>query len=472
MCPRCLMSAAFEPEATTSSGDQPTMAITDPPASAPTRTVGYFGDYELLHEIARGGMGVVYKARQTSLGRVVALKMNLTGRLASAEEAQRFRTEAEAAAQLDHPGIVPIYEIGEHDGQCYFSMALVEGPSLSAELERGPWAPRRAAQLLADVAETIGYAHKRGVVHRDLKPGNILLDRDGRPRVTDFGLAKLLDSDSQLTHTGQALGTPSYMAPEQAAAQSEAIGPKTDVYALGAVLYCMLTGRPPFQGPTAYATIAALLQDEPPPPQQLRPEIADDLQTICLKCLEKSPEQRYGSAQELADDLRRFLSDEPIHARPMSWWARWRKWRYYIQTNRMVRLRSTSTIAGWPWIDVAIGPDRDRGELYGHARGVVAYGDRATGIIAFGGHARGLVALGNVAIGGFAFGAVSCGLVSIGALSVGWLASGGVAVGYGAFGGLAVGYYSFAAFAFGPHALGIGRESREAMEFFTGWLRD
>ncbi len=232
-----------------------------------------FGDYELLAEIARGGMGVVYKARQTRLNRTVAVKMILAGELADQDDVRRFLSEAEAAAGLDHPGIVPVYESGEINGQHFFSMGFVDGQSLAALLTQGPLPPRQAAELLAQVADAVDYAHERGVIHRDLKPGNILLDQEGHPRVTDFGLAKRVAGDSNLTRTGQALGTPSYMPPEQASGKLDAIRPAADIYALGAVLYATITGRPPFQAATALDTILQVLEQEPVAPRQLNADV-------------------------------------------------------------------------------------------------------------------------------------------------------------------------------------------------------
>jgi len=293
-----------------------------PPGSTQTEAsspmhVRYFGDYEIIREIARGGMGVVFQATQVSLNRPVALKMILAGQLANDTDVKRFYTEAEAAANLDHPGIVPIYEVGQHQGQHYFSMGFVEGQSLSQRLAEGPLPPGYAAELMKKVAESIEYAHQHGVIHRDLKPANILLDSKGNPRVTDFGLAKKREVDSGLTGSGQIMGTPSYMPPEQAGGGRGEVGPAADVYALGATLYCLITGRPPFQAATPMDTVIQVISDEPVPPRRLNPAVDRDIDTICLRCLEKEPTKRYASAAALAEELARFLAGEPILARPV-----------------------------------------------------------------------------------------------------------------------------------------------------------
>jgi tetratricopeptide (TPR) repeat protein len=277
--------------------------------------IRYFGDYEIRKELGRGGMGVVYEARQVSLNRPVALKMVKAGLLAGDDELRRFRNEAEAVALLDHPGIVPVYEVGEHNGQQYFSMKLVSGGSLMPLLARYKDDPKGAARLVALAAEAVAHAHARGILHRDLKPANILVDAEGRPHVTDFGLAKKVEADVEFTLSGAILGSPPYMSPEQAAGRRGSITTATDVYGLGAVLYALLTGTAPFGGDSAAETIDAVRNRAPEPPTRLNERVPRDLETICLKCLEKDPRRRYGTAQALADDLYAWLESRPIAAR-------------------------------------------------------------------------------------------------------------------------------------------------------------
>src|SRR2546427_4325944 len=285
-----------------------------------------FGDYELLEEIGRGGQGVVYRARQKSLNRIVALKAIGLAHWATEAHVKRFRLEAEAAASLNHPCIVPIYEVGERDGACYFSMGLVEGGQLDAILKREPMPIRRAVELIVKLARTVHYAHEHDILHRDIKPGNILLDAKGEPHLTDFGLARLLESESTITHTLEVLGTPSYMAPEQAAGNNAGLSSATDVYGLGAVFYQLLTGHPPFAGGTTFETFRLVLDTEPRQPRLWNPKVDRDLSTICLKCLEKDPQRRYSSALALAEDPERWLRHEPIRARHTGVFTRGRKW--------------------------------------------------------------------------------------------------------------------------------------------------
>src|SRR6266511_4033370 len=313
------------------------------------KILGELGDYELLEEIGRGGQGVVFRARQKSLNRTVALKVIGLGQWATQAHLKRFRLEAEAAASLDHPCIVPIYEVGERDGQCYFSMKFVEGGQLDEVVKHTPLSIRQAMELIAKVARTVHYAHEHGILHRDIKPGNILLDAKGEPQLTDFGLARLVESESTVTRTLEVLGTPSYMAPEQAAGNSAKLTSATDVYGLGAVLYQLLTGHPPFAGGTTYETIKLLLETEPRPPRLWNPKIDRDLSTICLKCLEKDPQRRYSSALALAEDLERWLRHEPISARRTGLVTRSRKW---VQRNPTSALLAASLVAlaaaaGW-----------------------------------------------------------------------------------------------------------------------------
>src|SRR4026209_2889628 len=326
-CPGCLLESGLRLLASEDE-DAPTVAPKQQRTTSErlVEILGELGDYELLEEVGRGGQGVVFRARQKSLNRTVALKVISLGQWASTAHLKRFRREAEAAASLDHPSIVPIYEVGEREGACYFSMKFVEGGQLDEVVRRAPISIRQAAELIAKVARTVHYAHQHGILHRDIKPGNILLDAKGEPHLTDFGLARLVETESSMTRTLDVLGTPSYMAPEQATGNNAAVSSVTDVYGLGAVLYQLLTGQPPFAGGATYETIKLLLDTEPKQPRLLNPKIDRDLSTICLKCLEKDPQRRYSSALALAEDLERWLNYEPIAARRAGIFTRGRKW--------------------------------------------------------------------------------------------------------------------------------------------------
>jgi serine/threonine-protein kinase len=323
-----------------------------PPSTPPGKPPRRFGDYELLEEVGRGGMGVVWKAKQLSLGRVVALKMILAGQLASADAIDRFHNEARAAARLQHPNIVAIHEIGSDAGLHFFTMDLVEGQTLARMIRDNPLPPDRAARYMEIVARAIHHAHNNGVLHRDLKPSNVLIDHNDQPRVTDFGLARQVESDRQLTGTGQVLGTPSYMAPEQATGQRGNVGRASDVYSLGAVLYELLTGRPPFRAATAFDTLVLVVSAEPVGPRQLNPGIPRDLETVCLKCLQKDGRRRYASAADLADDLARFLRREPVRARPVGQLTRAWRWCRRNPVVASLVLLLVGVVAGLAWATI------------------------------------------------------------------------------------------------------------------------
>jgi TolB-like protein/predicted Ser/Thr protein kinase/Tfp pilus assembly protein PilF len=306
--------------------DDAARASNDKTATQPAKILEDFGDYRLLEEIGRGGQGVVYRAHQKSLNRTVALKVIGLGPWTTEAHLKRFRREAEAAASLEHPGIIPIYEVGEREGSCYFSMKFVEGGQLDDVMRRESLSMRQTAELIAKVARTVHYAHEQGILHRDIKPGNILLDAKGNPLLTDFGLAGLIEAESTITGTLEVMGTPSYMAPEQAGGEHARVSKATDVYGLGAVLYELLTGHPPFAGGTSYQTIRLLLDTEPRQPRLWNPKIDRELSTICLKCLEKDPKRRYSSALALAEDLERWLGHEPIQAKRCGFFMRAGKW--------------------------------------------------------------------------------------------------------------------------------------------------
>ena len=340
LCPACLLAAGLE----ALSPDRAD-AVED---AAPG--VRRFGDYILIEEIDRGGMGVVHKARQISLDRIVALKMILGGTLAGSDHIERFRDEAQAAATLRHPNIVAIHEVGEHQGQLYFTMDYIEGKNLAQVISEMGFQNtdfRRSARWIKAVADAVHHAHQHGVLHRDIKPANILIDQDDQPHITDFGLAKRFTvvpsadptgpasaalhsprptRHSELTLSGQVLGSPSYLSPEQAEGRRSAVGVASDVYSIGAVLYHLLTGRPPFQGETFTALLRQVIEIDPVPPRRLNPSIPRDLETICLACLEKEPSRRYAGARQLGDELGRFLANEPIRARPIGRSERTWRW--------------------------------------------------------------------------------------------------------------------------------------------------
>jgi WD40 repeat protein len=384
LCPACLMAFAMEaepdgpsPEAGVVSAQlessrpraetRPDETIPHKPSTSastagrehpaepdgPLGMVHYFGDYELVDELARGGMGVVYEARQISLDRSVALKMILAGRFAGPAEVGRFHIEAQAAANLDHPHIVPIYEVGEHQGQHYYTMRLIRGGSVAERVASLVTDPRAAALMMAAVARAVQYAHQRGILHRDLKPANILIDEQGRPHVADFGLAKRLGGDAELTQSGAVLGTPGYMAPEQVERRRGAVTTATDVYGLGAVLYAALTGRAPFQGATVLEVLEQVKGREPEPPRRINPRVECDLETICLKCLSKDPQGRYNSAAAMADDLERWLAGQPIQARPVPAWERTIKW--VRRHPAIAALVAVSGVAAMALVGVSVG---------------------------------------------------------------------------------------------------------------------
>lgn len=390
LCPRCLLGQAATPPGAVESGLAPRWTASNASEStpAPLRSVlHHFGDYELIEEIARGGMGVVYRARQISLDRIVAVKMLQFGRLAAGDVLKRFRQEAEAIASLRHPNIVPIHEFGEHDGQPYFSMDLIEGGDLGVLVRDRALAGRHAAGLLRTIAEAVSYSHEHGILHRDLKPTNILLDGDGQPHLTDFGLAKFFElrrdesstSDTgrgetsngrDWTATGQVVGTPSYMSPEQAGGRRSAVGVVSDVYSLGAVLYFLVTGRAPFPADTLEEFLRLVHEAEPVSPRRLNVRLGPDLESICLKCLEKDPDRRYASARALGEDLDRFLRGEPIRARPLG--PSGKVWRW---CRRKPALAASLVAIGLLLLTVAVGStvaavrlDRARGKAVADER--------------------------------------------------------------------------------------------------------
>jgi eukaryotic-like serine/threonine-protein kinase len=334
----------------------PTWLGTESPTPAqsgsPANDSGVFGKYELLGEVGRGGMGVVYKARQRDLNRIVALKMILASQWASPEEIRRFQAEAQAAARLRHRNIVGIHEIGEESGRHFFAMDFVEGDSLARILTRGPLAAEQATRWMVSIAQAVQHLHAQGIIHRDLKPSNVIIDSDGEPIVMDFGLAKVFDSDHGATRSGAILGTPSYMSPEQAAGRNSLISARSDVYSLGAMLYEMLSGRPPFREETPLDTLVQVIEGEPTLLRRLVSTIPRELELICFKCLEKDPARRYATADELAADLTRFLQDEPVNADFGGWYQSTQRW-VRRQPNLVLHLTALAVAIGlshlWYW---------------------------------------------------------------------------------------------------------------------------
>ena len=339
----------------------PSQARPSPPARLPR----FLGEYELLEEIARAGMGIVYRARQDKLNRLVAVKLIKSGSMADANELLRFRREAEAMADLEHPHIIPIYEIGQEDDQPYFSMKLIAGGNLGRHIPRLKDDPRTVAAVMAKVARAVHYAHQRTILHRDIKPSNILLAEHDEPYVTDFGLAKRLGpgGDTMETVTGAVMGTPAYMPPEQARGGTKSVTTAADVYSLGATLYEALTGRPPFIGDSAGEILRQVLDQEPAPPGSIQPGLDRDLETICLKCLEKEPARRYGSAEALAEDLESWLQGMPIKARPVPAWEKAVKWvrrrKALAALIALVPATLLGLIGGGIWFTLQLWRERD-----------------------------------------------------------------------------------------------------------------
>src|SRR5437773_2320091 len=338
LCPACVLETGLGPVA-----DESVAGVVD--SGSPAEVLMDFGDYELLEELGRGGQGVVYRSRQKSLNRTVSLKVIGLGQWATQAHLKRFRREAESAANLDHPCIVPIYEVGEREGSCYFSMKFIDGGQLDEVAKRTPISTRNAAELIAKMARTVHYAHKHHILHRDIKPGNIVLDAKGEPHLTDFGLARLVETESTVTRTLEVLGTPSYMAPEQAAGKNTQLTSSTDVYGLRAVFYQLLTGHPPFAGGTTYETVRLVLEAEPRQPRLWNPKIDRELSTICLKCLEKDSTRRYSSALALAEDLEHWLKHEPIQARRIGVFTRGKKWVWRNPTTAVLMASLVALVA-------------------------------------------------------------------------------------------------------------------------------
>ena len=357
------LEATLAPESTHDDATLPPNASSAQPGT-PLRSKERIGAYELIEEIARGGMGVVFKAKHSKLNRIAAVKMILGGGFSSEADVRRFQIEAEAAAKLDHPGIVPVYDIGEHEGQPFFAMKFIDGGSLAEKITHYQNHPRVAAELMALVARAVFHAHQRGILHRDLKPANILIDRDGQALITDLGLAKSTADDSNLTNTGTVLGTPSYMSPEQARGE-QSLTTASDIFSLGAILYELLTGRPPFKRGSSIETVMSVINDTVESPRRINPNLDADLELICLKCLEKEPEDRYATAAELAQDLDSWRRGEPISVRTPSVTGLLARW---VKKNRRVTYAMLACSFGvafaFPFFAALFGDLNDLGGVY------------------------------------------------------------------------------------------------------------
>ena len=433
------------------------------------------GDFRLLKPIGRRGMGVVYRAQEKSRDRFVALMLIDAKALSGSAEFERLEIEVRSAMELDHPNIVPTYDLGQVDGRHYVSMGLVEGHNLAGKVADRPWGADTAAKSLFALCEALEFAHQRGVIHRDLNLHNIIEDSRGELHVADFGMARKPNWNEDVAEEldGAETSSPSFgcMAPEQARIRSEISGDESrnqsdwndvtdavDVYGLGAVLYSMLVGSPPFGEASSRLTLTKVIEQEPVRLSRLA-NVPKDLETICMKCLEKDPAERYSSVSALKEELGRFIAGDQIDARPLSLWDKVQRLRRMIARNPDMRLSSATSIAGFPLVSIAFGRNRDQTETSGHAKGIVALGDRATGLIAYGGFARGGIAIGRIAVGLVSCGLLSAGILGIGLAALGIWSVGALAVGFSAFGFVAIGYKCIGLFSLGYKAIGAFSKS-------------
>lgn len=444
------------------------------------------GDFRLLKPIARRGLGVVYRAQEKSRDRFVAL-MVIDSKVVSGEAGiDRMEIEARSVIELDHPNIVPVYDVGQVDGRHFVSMGLVEGQSLADKVADRAVSPNMAAELLLSVCEAVEFAHQRGILHRDLNLHNVLQDTAGVLRVADFGMARQpawsgKDDETDVEEV-EPLAGPSWgcMSPEQARIQSgdssEAqdswndVTEAADVYGVGAILYSLVSGSPPLDGDTASQTLNKVIEQEPLRLSRIATasSLSKDLETICMKCLDKDPAERYPSVSAVKAELNRFIAGDPIDAKPQGVWGTIQRWRRMIAGNRDLRLRSAKSIAGFPLVSIAFGQNRSGSEEFGHAKGVIALGDRATGVIAYGSFARGAIAIGRIAVGLVSSGLLSGGVLSIGLGALGYWSLGAVAIGVSAFGLVAIGYKCLGLISLGYKA--IGAVSKSFINLIGIWL--